>query len=518
MSPKIDDLQRELAERVASSSAIDVFEELSILLDALEDPTRFLEALLQTAKRAFMADRAAVVTYHRPTCKWFVEASDGLSEATMNDLVRYSKTIARQTYDTGESVLVTDAPNDPLTRESRSVKEFNIKTVLCAPIMDTGGNVTAVIYLDCSSAAGTFDQHDQERLRRFARFCTSALQRSTDVAQLGIPPQYRTVAVATPDDGFFNFRSAAMEQVMRQLQSAARHDATLLIMGENGVGKDFLARWVHANSPRAKGPFVHINLPELAPSLMESELFGVENNTATQVKGRDGLIRKAVRGTVFLNEIAELELNLQAKLLGTIENKTVRRVGDDGNKEFPIDVRFICATNQDLPTLVENREFRMDLYYRINILEVRVPPLRERPEDIQPLAEYILRRKCIERGHEPMEMPHTVINHMEQMPWKGNIRELASSIDRVVMSTPGREFPIDWSNSGEVSTPLAYPTKASKPGEFRQMVSDFERQLITEALRREGWVKTRAAAFLGLGESTLRARMKALKIKEPRRF
>ena len=508
MTPKIDDLRRNLAERVSSNSSIDVFEELSILLDALQDPTQFLEALLQTAKRAFMADRAAVVTYHRPTCQWFVEASDGLDEATQNDLVRYSRTIARQAFETGESVLISDAPNDPLTRDSWSVKEFNIKTVLCAPIMDVGGNVTAVIYLDCSSAADTFDQQDQERLHRFARFCTRALQRSTDVAQLGIPPQYRTVERC----------SSAMEQVMRQLHNAARHDATLLIMGENGVGKDFLARWVHANSPRAQKPFVHINLPELAPTLMESELFGVEKNAATQVDGRDGLIRKAVGGTVFLNEIAELELSLQAKLLGTIENKTVRRVGADGNKEFPIDVRFICATNQDLPALVESRQFRMDLYYRINILEVRVPPLRERQEDLKPLAEYILRRKCIERGHEPMELPRTVIKQMEQLPWKGNIRELASTIDRVVMSTPGREFPLDWSNTGDVGSTMAYPAKASKPGEFREMVNDYERQLITEALRREGWVKTRAAAFLGLGESTLRARMKALHISEPKRF
>jgi two-component system, NtrC family, response regulator HydG len=231
--------------------------------------------------------------------------------------------------------------------------------------------------------------------------------------------------------GFKNIvgRSAALQQVLDLTRKAARCDANVLILGESGTGKELIARAIHANSPRASQPFVPVDCASLPENLLESELFGHEKGAFTgAVASKQGLMEVAHRGTLFLDELAELSLAFQAKLLRALQERSIRHVG--GTRQIDIDVRIVSATNRDLRALVAAGKFRDELYYRVNVIDVVLPPLRERPDDVQLLATYFLRKygsngQATVRGFEPEAMIA-----LETYPWPGNVRELQNVIER----------------------------------------------------------------------------------------
>jgi DNA-binding NtrC family response regulator len=231
--------------------------------------------------------------------------------------------------------------------------------------------------------------------------------------------------------GFENLvgRSVALQQVLELVRKAAHSDANVLILGESGTGKELIARAVHANSPRAAQPFVPVDCASLPENLLESELFGHEKGSFTgAVNAKQGLMETAERGTLFLDELGELPLGLQAKLLRSLQEREIRRVG--GTRQIGIDVRIVSATNRDLRGLVAAGRFREDLYYRVNVIDVALPPLRERAGDIELLATSFLRRyggsgRAAVKGFEP-----EVIIALETYNWPGNIRELQNVIER----------------------------------------------------------------------------------------
>ncbi|MBD3299672.1 MAG: AAA domain-containing protein [candidate division Zixibacteria bacterium] len=362
--------------------------------------------------------------------------------------------------------------------------------------------------------SGAFDESARSRLTKLARFCGLAVQRCGELGRRTMPsvlPESKDVRT----EGLFEFRSDVMRAVMRYLERAIQTDAPILLLGENGVGKDYLARWVHDASPRRDAPFVEVNLPELAPQMLESELFGIEANAATGVDGSDGLIRYADGGTVFLNEIAELSLQSQATLLRTIESRSIRRV--KGREAFPVNVRFISATNQDLQKLINAEKFRRDLYYRINLNEVSIPPLRERPEDVEPLANFIIHQKCARLGRPVMRLPKTVAKQMEQMPWMGNVRELSNLVERVVLSHAGDEFP-RLQADGTFEPTASRGRKRMHGRSLKDQVQEFERDIIESTLRDVGGVQLRAARLLRMSEASLRDKMKRLGIQRPKQM
>jgi two-component system NtrC family response regulator len=282
--------------------------------------------------------------------------------------------------------------------------------------------------------------------------------------------------------------SPAMRQVLEVADRVAGTDATVLITGESGTGKEAVARRIHVRSRRAEGPFAAVNCAAIPGDLLESELFGHARGAFTgAVRDRPGRFRQASGGTIFLDEVGEIPLPLQAKLLRVLQERTVDVVG--GDRPVPIDVRIVAATNRDLPSLIREGTFREDLYYRLNVVEIRVPPLRERPEDIPPLVDHFMKETGTERE---LTVPSAVIDELKRRPWPGNVRELKNACERMAILCSGTEvsmedLPPAAPRSGEEWPPL--------PPEGLSLV-DLEKRVIERAMRLKGGNITQAAAYL----------------------
>ncbi len=290
--------------------------------------------------------------------------------------------------------------------------------------------------------------------------------------------------------------SAAMQRVLEIADRVAATDASVLISGESGTGKEAIARRIHVRSPRAEGPFVAVNCAAIPGELLESELFGHARGAFTgAVRDRLGRFRQAERGTLFLDEIGEIPLDLQAKLLRALQERTVDVVG--GDKPVPVDVRILAATNRDLLERIGEGTFREDLYYRLNVVEIRVPPLRERPEDIPPLVEHFLAELASDRE---VEVPAPVLAELKRRPWPGNVRELKNACERMVILCRGGEVsaadlpPPPPRRKGEDAAAEGEEWPAL-PAEGLSLV-DLEKRVIERALRQKGGNITQAAAFL----------------------
>ena len=294
------------------------------------------------------------------------------------------------------------------------------------------------------------------------------------------------------------FRSAAMRQVLRLVERVAPSDAALLLSGESGTGKEVIADLIHAMSPRRSGPLVKVNCAALPRELIESELFGAVKGAYTgSHSDRDGLFRQAERGSLFLDEISEMPLDLQAKLLRVLQEKRVRPVG--GRVAHATDCRIIAATNRPLPTLLQEHKLREDLYYRVAAVRIELPPLRERREDIVPLAQTFLRRFASQAARPVTDFSPAALDCLCQHGWPGNVRELENEIQRAVLLCEGSIIaPSDLSVMA-----VSYPAPGGPGGGPLTPLEVVERDAIARVLRETRGNKLAAARRLGIGRQTL---------------
>ena len=309
----------------------------------------------------------------------------------------------------------------------------------------------------------------------------------------------RNLAVASDLPNFI-FKSQAMQQVFTTVQRVAETDANVLLLGENGTGKDLVAQALHAHSKRAQENFVKVDLGALTDSLFESELFGHVKGAFTDARDdRPGRFEAADGGTIFLDEIGNLPLGLQAKLLTVLQNRTVTRVG--ANRVKPVNVRVVAATNQSLYEMVKHRTFRQDLLYRINTIEIQLPALRERPDDIEPLAAHFLTQFSQKYNRTVREFSPALLKEMYRYAWPGNVRELQHAVERaVIMAQQDTLQPADFffRDAGQ----------ASGGNELVTMnLDDMEKQLIMKALNKHYGNITEAAQELGLTRASLYRRL-----------
>lgn len=290
--------------------------------------------------------------------------------------------------------------------------------------------------------------------------------------------------------------SAAMRRLLEMADRVAPTDATVLITGESGTGKEVLARRIHVRSLRAEGPFVAVNCAAIPSELLESELFGHARGAFTgAVRDRAGRFRQASGGTLFLDEVAEIPLALQGKLLRALQEKAVDAVG--GDAPVPVDVRILAATNRELPSRIREGAFREDLYYRLNVVDLRVPPLRERPEDIPPLVRRFVRELAADRD---LAIPPAVIGEMSRRAWPGNVRELKNACERMVVLCRGEEVSIE--DLPPVAPGPGEPASGDSAASFPPLppggisLVDLEKRVIERALAMKGGNITQAAAFL----------------------
>lgn len=304
----------------------------------------------------------------------------------------------------------------------------------------------------------------------------------------------------------FVFASSAMEEVVRLILKAARSEATVLISGETGTGKDLVARTIHHSSPRKQGPYVALNIPSFPETLIESELFGAEKGAYTGANERKiGKFEAAAGGTVFLDEIGDLAPQAQVKLLRFLQDREFYRLGS--SRPLKADVRVIAATNQDLGTLMREGKFRADLFYRLNVIGIAVPPLRERKNDIPLLADFFLKKYAEREGKAVRGISREALNALVGHAFPGNVRELENVVERAVVFA-------DKDVLGAADLPLALTEPAgADAGPDGEALPDKVRRLetreIRRALREAGGVKSRAAKALGITERMLAYKMKA---------
>ena len=313
--------------------------------------------------------------------------------------------------------------------------------------------------------------------------------------------------------------SQVLRHMLKRIDAVAETPASVLVQGESGVGKELVARAIHARSPRADGPLVKVNCASIPKELFESEFFGHVKGAFTGAhRDRVGRFQLADGGTIFLDEVGEIPLELQGKLLRVLQESEFERVGDDVTRS--VDVRVIAATNRDLEQLIVDGEFREDLFYRLSVFPVDVPPLRERGEDVVQLAQYFLEQTCTDVGRDTLNLTRAQAAQLRAYDWPGNVRELKNLIERAVILSTGTVLRLDLAMSGLVAESAA-DHEPPPPGDdilTEKDMREFQKTNIRRALEQANWKVSGAggaAEILGVRPTTLADRIRTYQIKRP---
>ena len=478
---------------------------LSRELDATGEPSQFLDQALRLLTEELEADRAAVLIHEQDTL--VCQAVHSRTGQALRGFV-LSQTIFHELMQSREAVLSRDTADDSRFREQASVVGEEIRSVIAAPIRQ-GDRIHGILYLDRVERDGApFQTEDLYGVAVAGEVLSTTLNARTEVQGL---EQQREVLVRTliethPIVG----TSPAIQRVREFIRRAAPTASTVLILGETGTGKELVARGIHYQSPRKGKPFIPINCAAIPETLVESELFGHERGAFTgAVERKIGKFEAAEGGTVFLDEIGELPLGAQGKLLRLLEERCFERVG--GTNSVEVDVRIVAATNRDLAEESEKGSFREDLYYRLNVLQVNVPPLRDRPEDLGILIDHFLDQFSAQVGTHK-KLSDAARERLLSQAWPGNVRQLRNAIENCVVMALGDTIDVD--DLPQHLGPSASTARAAAPEWTPRSIQDVEREHIQRVLDHVRWNKSKAAEILGIERSTLYARIKNYGLSE----
>jgi transcriptional regulator with PAS, ATPase and Fis domain len=399
--------------------------------------------------------------------------------------------IARAAMDAGAAILTSEAA---VRDEREDEVSIEVRSILCAPLRHEG-RAQGVLYADNEGRAASFSNDELDFASALAHLASFAMGNLARTERLREENTLLKQRLGVP--GSLVSASPAMEEIRRKVEKVAGFDATVLITGESGVGKEMVAREIHARSARQAGPFVAVNCAAIPDTLLESELFGYAPQSAlagADPKGRAGKFEQADGGTIFLDEIGEMKPELQAKLLRVLEDKRVDRINDTAPR--PVDVRILVATNQNLGRLVGDGRFREDLFYRLNVVAIEVPPLRRRREDIPPLAEFFLRTYPGPEELRRARLSKAAARALEAYHWPGNVRELRNCIEQALILGDGKTIRL-------ADLPPQLRASAGGPAEELPPLADVEKDHIARVLRATSWNKARSARLLGISKPTL---------------
>jgi Nif-specific regulatory protein len=472
---------------------------------ALDD---LLRTLIDRIRPAMEADRATLYLVDHGKGELFSKVAD-LPELPEIRL-RVGQGVAGHVASTGEVVNVPTTSQDPRFFKGVDQKTgYRTESMLVAPIKDRKGTIIGVVQL-LNKRGGPFTHQDEETLAVLAAQAAVAIEATTLYAQLFRPAAEAQEPLPVSDR--FNRivgESEPMRQVYRLTAKAAASQATVLIRGESGTGKELFARAVHVNSPRKAGPFVKVDCAALPESLIENELFGHERGAYTSADQKaSGKFDLAAGGTIFLDEVGELPLGVQGKLLRVLQDREFERVG--GSRTLTADVRVVAATNRDLEVQVAQGRFRADLYYRIKVVELRLPPLRVRgADDIARLARHFVAQAARRHGRAAPALSPATLQRLTAYVWPGNVRELENCLESAVVIM-----------DGEVVLPehLPLPECASSPGPapgppplpvVARPLAEVERDHILAVLASVKGNRSEAARVLDIGRNTLARKLQA---------
>ncbi|HXQ36060.1 MAG TPA: sigma 54-interacting transcriptional regulator, partial [Anaerolineales bacterium] len=482
-----------------------------VLENAVEAMSKNIDKVLHVA--IFLVEgEEAVLKSHRGYPDWFVDRVRRIP---------YPKGFTWKTIIEERSTYCEDVDQD--TAIGPAGRETGIKSYLSMPIFFVGKPVGALNIT--SLKKNIFNEDEIKLLEVVAQQVGTAINNAkqgealrealSEVEQLKNRLQAENIYLQEEIKTEYNFKeiigqSAALQKVLRKVEQVSPTESTVLIQSETGTGKELIARAIHNLSPRKDRPLVKVNCPALPAGLIESELFGHEKGAFTgALSHKVGRFELANDGTIFLDEIGDLPLELQAKLLRVLQEGEFERVG--GSRTIKVNVRVIAATNRDLKKATQEGKFRPDLYYRLNVFPIQIPPLRERKEDILGLVRYFAMKYGTRLGKKVETIPQETMDALMAYSSPGNVRELENMIERAVIIAHSSVIQIDESLDAQVDTGL----KTSGSG----ALEDVERAHILRVLDETNWViqgKRGVASVLGLDPGTLRSRMKKLGIKRPR--
>jgi serine/threonine-protein kinase PknK len=509
-------------------------------------PDRILDAAIELvgAERGFLIQRvsanaAPVATEPENSdgvpAGWEVIAARNIDKENVKKALRkVSRSITKTVLESGQAFRSDDAVNDDALAPAASVAEMKLRSVLCVP-MRVGDDVRGCLYVDNRFAQGQFDTTAQDLLEAFADQASLALERvrlleenerarkSLEVvnAELKSALHDQAAALDSLSEGFVPSglelrhsyasivgRGRAMMAMLSVLDRVTEGDFPVLLLGESGTGKELVAQSLHQNGPRRHKPFIGVNCGAIAEGLLESELFGVVKGAYTgAIRDRAGLVEAANGGVLFLDEIGEMSLALQSKLLRVLQERKLRRVG--GNDETLVDVRVISATNRDLAREVQAGRFREDLYYRLKVVQIEIPPLRERREDISVLIDAFLTKLAAEGNRTKPTVTREALERLMAHDWPGNVRELQNEITRM-FALGGDELGVD------LTSHLSAAPRSGATG-IKALVGrrmeEVEAELIRATLELTGGRRGEAARMLGIPRRTFYNRLKALGIQ-----
>jgi transcriptional regulator with GAF, ATPase, and Fis domain len=456
--------------------------ELPVLLDQL------LDVMIQVSN----ADKGFLVLME--SGEPVVKVARNLRRETISDAVsQLSDSILARVVKSRKPLIISDALTDAEFKNSLSVVNLKLTSVMCVPLLERG-NVLGVIYVGNDNVAQLFEESHLEVLTIFASQASLLVRNALLVNELQLDNRSLHERIERMRFGEILGSSPPMQEVFRKVQKVAATDISVLVTGETGTGKELIARELHNRSTRAKGPFITINCGAIPENLLESELFGHVRGAFTgAVTNKTGRFQAADRGTLFLDEIGEMPLLLQVKILRALQERVVVRVGD--THADPIDIRIIAATNRELEAEIKAGRFREDLYYRLNVVHLHLPPLRDRGDDIVVLARYMVGRYAPEYGGKVRGLTPNAVAAIKRHRWPGNIRELENRIKKaVVLSDKVLLGPEDLDLLPD-DLPPVLPLAEAK--------DQFQRDYINEVLVLNNGNRTKTARDLGVDPRTI---------------
>jgi len=481
-------------------------------LSSTLDQSQLLDIIIESAKTLTAAEASSLLLLDQATQNLhFAHATGEVSEELKKLSIPMGQGIAGWVAREQKPQIVNQAEQDERWYKGIDEKtKFTTKSLLCVPLL-SGGQTIGVIEVLNKKDGQQFDQQDQELLLKFADLAAQVLENADKYSRL------KDENVQLRDELASRYtitgKSQAVEEVLGLARKVASGNTTVLLQGENGTGKELLARFIHYQSPRAEKPFVAINSAAIPVELLESELFGHEKGAFTGAScRRKGRFEMAAGGTIFLDEVGDLPQAIQAKILRVLQEREFERLGS--SETIKVDVRIIAATNKDLLQLVKAGLFREDLYYRLNVFQIFLPPLRQRTEDIPVLAGHFLERFGRETKKQVRGFTEEAEKAMQSYSWPGNIRELQNAVERAVVLSSGQTITLQ-------NLPRLVDDTSTRDGIPPTLTWDgaqdvFKREYMIKALEANNWNQRKTAKILDIQPSYLSRLLRELNIIRPR--
>ncbi|MCI0410262.1 MAG: sigma 54-interacting transcriptional regulator, partial [Acidobacteria bacterium] len=498
----------ELSSRVPPIKMLATMYDISQIIITLRDLTELLNRVLDLAIQIVGAERGLIFLREDATGELKVRVARNLDHETIRDAGEYSQRILSEAA-AGRPIVTLDAGSDERFERYDSVSLYNIRSLACIPLK-LRDRVLGTVYLDSRKGDVLFSEEDVEFLTAFAGQAAIAIEN----AQLYEALRQENLYLKKTVESRYRFQnivgtSPSLAGALERLEKIAESSLPVIIQGESGTGKELVARAIHFNSPRRDKRFVTENVAALPETLLESELFGHVRGAFTGAEqDKQGLFELADGGTLFLDEVGEMGLPLQSKLLRVLQDGEIRPVG--GSKTRKVDVRIVAATNRDLKAMVAEKSFREDLFYRLNVVTLSLPPLRQRKEDLPLLIDHFLDKIAREKGAKPLKVDAHVLAILSRHRWPGNVRELENTISRLSLFAEGPTLTL----ADLAKDPELVDRIADLPGGRKVPEPSLSRTELRRALKAAAGNRAQAAALLGISRATLFRKIRELRIKD----